>query len=175
MRDAVIEHCLKEKHRLFVSITPCVTDLEEFSSSEGRLLCGYAVEPQQGEYLLSRALKDGETCFVGKKIHIRVKMLNIKMISVGLLQQLLLEREMDQCSSTTEGVDLMPLPKRPGSFAGFVGDAYMQQGSKSKSAVSCAILFYFRLYNWCCNITNFAVVDWWTVCRWCCEFREENK
>ncbi|XP_056599861.1 rho guanine nucleotide exchange factor 18a [Triplophysa dalaica] len=110
MRDAVIEHCLKEKHRLFVSITPCVTDLEEFSSSEGRLLCGYAVEPQQGEQLLSRALKD-----------------------VGLLQQLLLEREMDQCSSTTEGVDLMPLPKRPGSFAGFVGDSYMQQGNGAGS------------------------------------------
>ncbi|KAI7810290.1 rho/rac guanine nucleotide exchange factor GEF 18a [Triplophysa rosa] len=101
MRDAVIEHCLKEKHRLFVSI---VTGFEEHSSSEGRLLCGNAVEPQQGEQLLSGALKD-----------------------VGLLQQLLLEREMDRCSSTREGVDLMPLPKRPASFTGFDGDAYMPQ------------------------------------------------
>lgn len=70
MRDAVIEHCLTEKHRLFASIANCVTGFEEYSSSEGRLMCGNAVKPQQGEHLLSGALKDGETPTVDKKIHI---------------------------------------------------------------------------------------------------------
>lgn len=68
MRDALIEICLAEKHRLFASIATLVTGFEEYSPSERRLLCGNSAEPQQGEHLLSGALKDGETRTVKKNI-----------------------------------------------------------------------------------------------------------
>lgn len=78
---------------------------------------------------------------------------------MGLLQQFLLEHELDRSSSAGDGVDLVPLPKRPGSFTGFDGDAYMPQGSKSKSAVFYTILFLLVILRNLVLLTGGLFVD----------------
>jgi len=62
MRDALIEQNLTEKLRLFTGIAAYVTGATDISASDRHLLRWNATDPLQGEQLLARALKDGETC-----------------------------------------------------------------------------------------------------------------
>ncbi|XP_050950408.1 LOW QUALITY PROTEIN: rho guanine nucleotide exchange factor 18a [Labeo rohita] len=99
MRDALIEQLLLDKLKLFSSISAYVTGVNDISPSERRLLRGNAAEPMQGERLLAGALKD-----------------------VEILQTLLVTCEPGQTPSSGEGMDLVPLSKRPDAFTGFNSD-----------------------------------------------------
>ncbi|RXN09964.1 rho guanine nucleotide exchange factor 18-like protein [Labeo rohita] len=99
MRDALIEQLLLDKLKLFSSISAYVTGVNDISPSERRLLRGNAAEPMQGEELLAGALKD-----------------------VEILQTLLVTCEPGQTPSSGEGMDLVPLSKRPDAFTGFNSD-----------------------------------------------------
>lgn len=68
MRDALIEQNLTEKLSLFTGIAAYVTGVTDISPSERHLLHWNATDPLQGEQLLARALKDGETCTAQQKM-----------------------------------------------------------------------------------------------------------
>ncbi|CAM4590135.1 unnamed protein product [Leuciscus chuanchicus] len=112
MRDALIEQNLTEKLRLFTGIAAYVTGVTDISPSERHLLRWNATDPLQGEQLLARALKD-----------------------VEILQNLLLTCEQGQTPPPGEGMDLVPLPKRPDAFRGFESDTYMLPGNGIASLV----------------------------------------
>uniref|UniRef100_A0A671S5G9 Rho guanine nucleotide exchange factor 18-like n=1 Tax=Sinocyclocheilus anshuiensis TaxID=1608454 RepID=A0A671S5G9_9TELE len=104
--DALIELHLKEKQSLFSSMAAYVTGVTDISPSERHLLHGNAAEPLQGEQLLIGAVKD-----------------------VEILQNLLVTCEQGQTPSSGEGMDLVPLYKRPDVFTGFDSDACMLPGN----------------------------------------------
>ncbi|XP_051731543.1 rho guanine nucleotide exchange factor 18a [Ctenopharyngodon idella] len=112
IHDAMIEQNLTEKLRLFTSITAYVTGVTDISPSDRHLLRGNASEPLQGEQLLAGALKDVEN-----------------------LQNLLVTCEYGQTPPPGEGMDLVPLPKRPEAFRGFESETYMLSGSGIESLV----------------------------------------
>ncbi|XP_077088637.1 rho guanine nucleotide exchange factor 18a isoform X2 [Siphateles boraxobius] len=111
MRDALIEQNLTEKLRLFTGIAAYVTGVTDISPSERHLLRWNATDPLQGEQLLARALKD-----------------------VEILQTLLVTSEQGQ-TPPGEGMDLVPLPKRPDAFRGFESDTYLLPGNGIASLV----------------------------------------
>uniref|UniRef100_A0A8C1LGX6 Rho guanine nucleotide exchange factor 18-like n=1 Tax=Cyprinus carpio TaxID=7962 RepID=A0A8C1LGX6_CYPCA len=113
--DAKIELQLKEKQSLFSSIAAYVTGVTDISPTERHLLHG----PLQGEQLLIGAIKDAE-----------------------ILQNLLVTCEQGQTPSSGEGMDLVPLYKRPDAFTGIDSDACMLPGSKRKIAVCNILIFY---------------------------------
>ncbi|XP_073705026.1 rho guanine nucleotide exchange factor 18a isoform X2 [Garra rufa] len=106
MRDGLIEQLLSDKLKLFSSISAYVTGVNDISPSERRLLRWNAAEPMQREQLLAGALKDVEN-----------------------LQTLLVACEQGQTPSSGEGMDLVPLSKRPDAFTGFDSDACMLPGN----------------------------------------------
>ncbi|XP_016365563.1 rho guanine nucleotide exchange factor 18-like [Sinocyclocheilus rhinocerous] len=106
VRDALIELHLKEKQSLFSSMAAYVTGVTDISPSERHLLHGNAAEPLQWEQLLIGAIKD-----------------------VEILQNLLVTCEQGQTPSSGEGMDLVPLYKRPDAFIGFDSDACMLPGN----------------------------------------------
>ncbi|KAK9979164.1 hypothetical protein ABG768_012608 [Culter alburnus] len=108
--DAMIEQNLTEKLKLFTSITAYVTGVTDISPSERHLLRGNVSEPLQGEQLLAGALKDVEN-----------------------LQNLLVTCEYSQTPPPGEGMDLVPLPKRPDAFRGFESETCMLPGSGIES------------------------------------------
>ncbi|ROL55159.1 Rho guanine nucleotide exchange factor 18 [Anabarilius grahami] len=111
IHDAMIEQNLTEKLRLFTSITAYVTGVTDISPTERHLLRGNASEPLQGEQLLAGALKDVEN-----------------------LQNLLVTCEYSQTPPPPgEGMDLVPLPKRPDAFRGFESETCMLPGSGIES------------------------------------------
>ncbi|KAG1934860.1 rho guanine nucleotide exchange factor [Pimephales promelas] len=112
MRDALIEQNLTEKLRLFTGIAAYVTGATDISASDRHLLRWNATDPLQGEQLLARALKD-----------------------VEILQNLLVACEQGQTRSPGEGMDLVPLPKRPDAFSGFESDTCMIPGNDITSLV----------------------------------------
>ncbi|KAK7163370.1 hypothetical protein R3I93_007430 [Phoxinus phoxinus] len=111
MRDALIEQNLTEKLRLFTGIAAYVTGVTDISTSDRHLLRWNATDPLQGEQLLARALKD-----------------------VEILQNLLVICE-GQTPPPGEGMDLVPLPKRPDAFRGFESDTYLLPGNGIASLV----------------------------------------
>uniref|UniRef100_A0A8C1QSW6 Rho guanine nucleotide exchange factor 18-like n=1 Tax=Cyprinus carpio TaxID=7962 RepID=A0A8C1QSW6_CYPCA len=104
--DAKIELQLKEKQSLFSSIAAYVTGVTDISPTERHLLHG----PLQGEQLLIGAIKDAE-----------------------ILQNLLVTCEQGQTPSSGEGMDLVPLYKRPDAFTGIDSDACMLPGTEIDS------------------------------------------
>ncbi|XP_067219124.1 rho guanine nucleotide exchange factor 18a [Chanodichthys erythropterus] len=110
IHDAMIEQNLTEKLKLFTSITAYVTGVTDISPSERHLLRGNVSEPLQGEQLLAGALKDVEN-----------------------LQNLLVTCEYSQTPPPGEGMDLVPLPKRPDAFRGFESETCMLPGSGIES------------------------------------------
>ncbi|XP_042575101.1 rho guanine nucleotide exchange factor 18-like [Cyprinus carpio] len=105
MCDALIEQLLTEKQSLFSSFTAYGIGVTDISQSERHLLRGIVAEPLQGEQLLAEAVKD-----------------------VEIFQNMLITCEQGQ-TPFGEGMDLVPLSKRPGSFTGFDSDACMQPGN----------------------------------------------
>uniref|UniRef100_A0A8C1MS15 Rho/rac guanine nucleotide exchange factor (GEF) 18a n=1 Tax=Cyprinus carpio TaxID=7962 RepID=A0A8C1MS15_CYPCA len=100
MCDALIEQLLTEKQSLFSSFTAYGIGVTDISQSERHLLRGIVAEPLQGEQLLAEAVKD-----------------------VEIFQNMLITCEQGQ-TPFGEGMDLVPLSKRPGSFTGFDSDLY---------------------------------------------------
>lgn len=84
MQDAFIEQNLTEKLKLFTSIAAYVTGVTDISPSERHLLRWNATDPLQGEQLLARALKDGETCTTQQKGEF---MLIVRLTSYGISLQ----------------------------------------------------------------------------------------
>lgn len=107
MRDALIEQLLTEKQSLFSSFTAYGTGVTDISPSECHLLRGNVAEPLQGEQLLAGAVKDVEI----------------------LQNMLVICDEQGQTPSSGEGMDLVPLSKRPGAFTGFDSEACVQPGN----------------------------------------------
>uniref|UniRef100_A0A8C1MYA6 Rho/rac guanine nucleotide exchange factor (GEF) 18a n=1 Tax=Cyprinus carpio TaxID=7962 RepID=A0A8C1MYA6_CYPCA len=103
MCDALIEQLLTEKQSLFSSFTAYGIGVTDISQSERHLLRGIVAEPLQGEQLLAEAVKD-----------------------VEIFQNMLITCEQGQ-TPFGEGMDLVPLSKRPGSFTGFDSDSIFQQ------------------------------------------------
>uniref|UniRef100_A0A8C2PT40 Rho/rac guanine nucleotide exchange factor (GEF) 18a n=1 Tax=Cyprinus carpio TaxID=7962 RepID=A0A8C2PT40_CYPCA len=100
MCDALIEQLLTEKQSLFSSFTAYGIGVTDISASERHLLRGIVAEPLQGEQLLAEAVKD-----------------------VEIFQNMLITCEQGQ-TPFGEGMDLVPLSKRPGAFTGFDSDLY---------------------------------------------------
>uniref|UniRef100_A0A9J8CYK0 Rho/rac guanine nucleotide exchange factor (GEF) 18a n=1 Tax=Cyprinus carpio carpio TaxID=630221 RepID=A0A9J8CYK0_CYPCA len=103
MCDALIEQLLTEKQSLFSSFTAYGIGVTDISQSERHLLRGIIAEPLQGEQLLAEAVKD-----------------------VEIFQNMLITCEQGQ-TPFGEGMDLVPLSKRPGAFSGFDSDSIFQQ------------------------------------------------
>lgn len=59
--------------------------------------------------------------------------------SVEILQNLLVTCEQSQTPPPDEGMDLVPLPKRPDAFRGFESDTCMLPGSKRN------LLYFMKL------------------------------
>ncbi|XP_026060912.1 rho guanine nucleotide exchange factor 18a [Carassius auratus] len=106
MCDALIEQLLIEKQSLFSSFMVYGTGVTDIAPSERHLLHGIVAEPLQGEQLLAGAVKD-----------------------VEILQNMLITCEQGQTPSSGEGMDLVPLSKRPDAVTGFDSDACMQPGN----------------------------------------------